>query len=1691
MAFIALWFATGSALPAASENQLTSLEQRIVAKTNELRTQNGVAALQLDPLLSRIAREHSEEMMRSGHLADESPIAGRRTPEERYSAAFGRTAGTLHESVATVEKSFSEEMDAIALHLQLNLSRAAFPHAIDAEVSTAGVGCVQGDNGRIWATAMFAQPGARSTAKKEPTRSGAPKSRPPSVETPPTVTEKSAPSPAAERVEQLLVAAINEERGWGVGAQMIDPLLRQAARDHSADMMRRQALSHASEIPGRASPVERYEWVTGTLPEALFEAVATALPAAEDKVVNAIMTTLRGGIAAHRDNYRIKDNELPEAYRRMCDHALSHVGVGCAVGPDGRFWVTAMYAGEPKNYLDYVGTLSPEVSEIVYSFLNFEPLARADCERMGQPLTKFEVQWSGKAIKRGDPLELVFKVVRSEASTTANGWSGRASIDAEAGDLNKRDSAFFGASFTISGAQGKMDPQGRLTGAGSLKVSMLANDRAWTENERKTTWEAIPTDPSRREYQVFVHDGETRKLTATFRRIGSLPAQSEPAPPAPVIEPTAVASVVPPPVELGPDASDRAATSQDELRAADIRWLKEIEDALAVAERRKVEARGRLILMAQSIREWETRIAQLEGLMQPVAESKPDSGVEELFAIALLTWDEATLGPPPGPGENVRTALRRQIDRLRERIATAREEQDELIRDTLDTYYGGIVEELSARGPRAGWADVRTIAREAIGDITAQKNLAAAELYLDAGQEQKFHEAARVCLADKRVAADGHYLEALCSLGRHDISAALEGFRRVMAMTAAKSTSADIASRRQADDWAAGGNALWRQAREMRWLLEDGYLRAIDAKATGEAADVRAELADRLQKAGDEGWLGTILAHVTMGVVSATSAITGREESLVELATKYQGEVAAQHCGLLLLRSLHERGFPLDAIDRLDNEKFLALMRDYYGPAGARLGPADGVRLRAAVKAALRNPDVRRLASASGESLAIDAGRSYFGHAALEQDAMESWGDVVNMANVGLMLMPTSTLRVSGRLAKMPNWGWIGEGRAAGATVQTAREGFTALTGLGKLPAIFAETRTGRAIVADAEQFLLKSTWTERRAFEVASFLVAGKTGEAAGGTIGVMLGSDGKTEAAAGRLLAELFTMWTAGDADALRDFVKAHGITAAQLEAVARQAESAAAAAENLARDGGRHAAQARDSLSPETGAGIAAPARQAAARTRADMERDLEQALKEIGEGRGDADTFHRIEELEIACKAGAAVEGGAEAQAREWMAFLENRAQMAGTKRAQAAATASRVRQASSSVAAETTLKPAAAVAPGDKSVALPADMPDVPSFRTGNSLTKDADRLVIEGRYADALTAYQRRLAVCQQLKIAGNKHVAAAALPLKIVYVKKIIQARWQASQWPATKSLGHLEKVTAQDVARLDARADVIKLPVKVQNKSYTDPYWVMEKRGEDFVRVGIFKPSGPDFAAGTSGYPGGSDLRAEVLYADLARAVGVDVPACATGRMTIDGQLRDGVFIRMASGTRLGALGIGGPAAFKRQIAQDRVLALWLGDHDRHLGNYLATSTGEVRCIDHGMADFAGRVYGENAPGATGDVAEIAMTERLKKLRYPGDPKSSYGLWWVDDQITIEDMLPAIQRIQNLVKRDEKQLINLLEKTLQGRELEEALGVLRRRAEVLEKVIRANFGTIENLKPIPFSTASVWRASSTVQAA
>lgn len=79
-------------------------------------------------------------------------------------------------------------------------------------------------------------------------------------------------------------------------------------------------------------------------------------------------------------------------------------------------------------------------------------------------------------------------------------------------------------------------------------------------------------------------------------------------------------------------------------------------------------------------------------------------------------------------------------------------------------------------------------------------------------------------------------------------------------------------------------------------------------------------------------------------------------------------------------------------------------MRDYFGVAGTKLSAPDRVRMRAAVKAALANPDVKRLITGLRRPLKVDeAGQAYFDHSEFSETLLESALDQINIANFTLL----------------------------------------------------------------------------------------------------------------------------------------------------------------------------------------------------------------------------------------------------------------------------------------------------------------------------------------------------------------------------------------------------------------------------------------------------------------------------------------------------------------------------------------------------------------------------------------------------------------------------------------------------------------------------------------------------------------
>jgi hypothetical protein len=145
-----------------------------------------------------------------------------------------------------------------------------------------------------------------------------------------TAPSQTAP-PAQSALETRITEYVNEmRRNAKFFALAPDPALSQVAREHSVEMMKAGKLTHESALDGRKTPLDRYARAFGKAAGKLEELITVVDPTfSEDFLaLNAHMQlNLRGtsfAIAAATD--------------------VSMLGVGCAVGADGRVWVTELFA---------------------------------------------------------------------------------------------------------------------------------------------------------------------------------------------------------------------------------------------------------------------------------------------------------------------------------------------------------------------------------------------------------------------------------------------------------------------------------------------------------------------------------------------------------------------------------------------------------------------------------------------------------------------------------------------------------------------------------------------------------------------------------------------------------------------------------------------------------------------------------------------------------------------------------------------------------------------------------------------------------------------------------------------------------------------------------------------------------------------------------------------------------------------------------------------------------------------------------------------------------------------------------------------------------------------------------------------------------------------------------------------------
>ncbi|MFN3651187.1 MAG: CAP domain-containing protein [Armatimonadota bacterium] len=145
---------TAKALPAAQGEVLPTPEEvRFVELANQERARRGLGKLTIDPLLIRIARKHSQEMMEKDYFSHTSPTRGSETPLDRYRVAVP----TPPNDYACVGENlyYCTVVDVQRGHSAFMTSPKHRENVLFPRFEKIGVGIITDQHGKFWVTQMF------------------------------------------------------------------------------------------------------------------------------------------------------------------------------------------------------------------------------------------------------------------------------------------------------------------------------------------------------------------------------------------------------------------------------------------------------------------------------------------------------------------------------------------------------------------------------------------------------------------------------------------------------------------------------------------------------------------------------------------------------------------------------------------------------------------------------------------------------------------------------------------------------------------------------------------------------------------------------------------------------------------------------------------------------------------------------------------------------------------------------------------------------------------------------------------------------------------------------------------------------------------------------------------------------------------------------------------------------------------------------------------------------------------------------------------------------------------------------------------------------------------------------------------------------------------------------------------------
>ncbi|MGI4792291.1 MAG: CAP domain-containing protein [Janthinobacterium lividum] len=144
------------------QEETAAEEEAFVGMINAERTQRGLNALTLDPMLTQTARAHSEEMCTQNYFDHHSPTPGMSSPMDRYLSSLKEMGESQPEYLLVGENIyycsvFNDIYNVDYAHRALMASPGHRANILEKRFTKIGLGVYRNARGEFWVTEMFSR----------------------------------------------------------------------------------------------------------------------------------------------------------------------------------------------------------------------------------------------------------------------------------------------------------------------------------------------------------------------------------------------------------------------------------------------------------------------------------------------------------------------------------------------------------------------------------------------------------------------------------------------------------------------------------------------------------------------------------------------------------------------------------------------------------------------------------------------------------------------------------------------------------------------------------------------------------------------------------------------------------------------------------------------------------------------------------------------------------------------------------------------------------------------------------------------------------------------------------------------------------------------------------------------------------------------------------------------------------------------------------------------------------------------------------------------------------------------------------------------------------------------------------------------------------------------------------------------